>query len=121
MTSEVMEAEQDVAEAKQQLQQSLQLAGEAGSRLATAARKKATPLLIAFAAGVAVVAGVALVAAQQREPRGRRRAPTSSASQLAVAVGGWVLRAVALRLAVSLAVRFRDAQASRLSVSTNPS
>jgi hypothetical protein len=114
MTTEVMEAEREVAEAKQQLQQSLKLAGEAGSRLATVARKKATPVLIAVAVGVAVVAGVTLVAARS-EPRRRRRASSSSASgELARAVGGWVLRAVALRLAVTLAAKFRDAQASRL-------
>jgi len=110
MTTDVEHAQRDVANSKQHLQESLRLAGEAGSRLAVAARDKVTPpLIIAVVLGVAVVAGVALVAGGGRS-RSRWRAPRqpSLSGTLTRAAGTWLARAIALRVALKLAERFRD-------------
>jgi hypothetical protein len=111
--TDVTSAEQEVARAKRQLQESLRSAGEAGSRLAREARNQLTPMvLVTVAVGVAVVAGVALVAARdapQRRARATNRA--SWGGILARAAGAWLLRAVALRVAEALEARLRDAPA----------
>jgi hypothetical protein len=110
MTTDVEDAQRDVANSKQHLQESLRLAGEAGSRLAVAARDKVTPpLIIAVVLGVAVVAGVALLAGRGRS-RSRWRAPRqpSLAGTLALAAGTWLARAIALRVALTIAEQFRD-------------
>jgi hypothetical protein len=110
MTTEVQDAELEVARTKQRFEQSLQLAGETGSRLAAEMRRKATPgLLAAVVVGGAVLAGAAFVVARGQQ-RGRwsgssRPSPTG---MLARAVGVWLLRAAALRLAEAMAAKFRD-------------
>jgi heme O synthase-like polyprenyltransferase len=110
MTTEVQDAELEVARTKQRFQQSLQLAGETGSRLATEMRRKATPALIAvMVVGGAVVAGAAFVVTRgQQRDRSRGTNRPSPTGMLARAVGLWLLRAAALRLAEALAAKFRD-------------
>jgi hypothetical protein len=119
MTTEVEDAEQQVAASKQRFQESLRSAGEAGTRLAVEARKKVTPaLLAAVVAGVVVVAGVALVASRsKRRARGRQAPQPSLTGELTRAAGTWLLRAVALRLAANIAARFRDPPTERTPVS----
>lgn len=110
MTTDVEDAQRDVASSRRHLQESLRLAGEAGSRLAVAARKKVTPpLVIAVVLGVAVAAGVAIAAARGRSGRRWRtaRQPTLS-GDLARAAGTWLVRAIALRVAVKLTERLRE-------------
>jgi heme O synthase-like polyprenyltransferase len=110
MTTEVQDAELEVARTKQRFQQSLQLAGETGSRLAVEMRRKATPALIAvMVVGGAVVAGAAFVVTRgQQRDRSRSTNRPSPTGMLARAVGLWLLRAAALRLAEALAAKFRD-------------
>jgi hypothetical protein len=112
--TDVEDAERDVATTKQQLQESLRLAGEAGTRLAVAARKKVTPtLVVAVVAGVAIVAGVTLVAARNSSrPRRRASGQPTLTGILARAAGTWLVRAIALRVAVKMAEKFRDPQTS---------
>jgi hypothetical protein len=120
MTTEVRDAELEVARTKQQFQQSLQLAGETGSRLAAEMRKKATPTLIAaVVVGGVVVAGAAFMVARGQQ-RGRWRGSNrrsnrpSPTGMLARAVGVWLLRAAALRLAEALSAKFRDSTSYEL-------
>jgi hypothetical protein len=116
MTTEVMNAERDVARTKQRFQESLQLAGETGSRLVAEMRAKATPkLLVAVVVSGAVVAGAAFMVAR-REPRRHRR--TSNAASptgaLVRAVGVWLLRAAALRLTATLVAKLGASAAPAL-------
>jgi hypothetical protein len=108
MTTEVQRAEQEVARTKQRFEQSVQLAGETGSRLAAEMRRKATPALIAaVVVGGAVVAGAAFVVARGG-PRRRGSNQPSATGVLARAVGVWLLRAAALHVAQALAAKFRE-------------
>jgi hypothetical protein len=108
--TEVEHAELEVARSKRRLQESLHVAGETGSRLATEIRRKATPaLIIAAVVGGAVVAGAAITMARSETRRRRSSASASSATgMLARAVGAWLLRAAALRFAEVLAAKLRD-------------
>lgn len=109
MTTDVEEAQRDVANSKRHLQESLRLAGEAGSRLAVAAREKMTPpLVIGLVLGVAVVAGVAIAASRGRSSRWRDAQRPTLTGDLARAAGTWLVRAIVLRAAVKLAERFRE-------------
>jgi hypothetical protein len=115
MTTEVLDAELEVARTKRRFQESLQLAGETSSRLATEMRRKATPaLIVAVVAGSAVVAGAAFVVTR-REPRRRRSHQPSATGMVARAVGIWLLRAAALHLAQVLVAKFRDSTPLALS------
>jgi hypothetical protein len=118
MTSDVQDAERDVAKSKRRLQESLRVAGETGTRLAVEVRKKVTPTLVVAALAGAAVVGVALLVAR-RNSRPRWRAPQqpSLTGQVARAAGMWLLRAVAVRVAGELAAKFRDAQAPALAPS----
>jgi len=112
MTTDVQDAERDVATTKRQFHDSLRLAGEAGTRLAVAARKKVTPtLIVATLVSVGIVAGVTLIATRNNSRR-RRHAfgEPSLTGVLGRAAGRWLLRAVALRVAVKVAERFGDSQ-----------
>jgi hypothetical protein len=105
---EVHDAELEVARTKQLFQESLQLAGETSTRLAAEMRKKATPALIAVVVGGAVLAGAAFVVARS-EPRARWRSPRPSPTGiLARAIGAWLLRAAALRVAEALSAKLRN-------------
>jgi protein-S-isoprenylcysteine O-methyltransferase Ste14 len=116
MTTQVLDAELEVARSRQRLQDSLQLAGETGSRLAEEMRRKAAPaVIVAVVVGGAVVAGAAFMAARgapRRRWRGSNQA--SATGILARAVGVWLLRAAALRLAEALTAKFRDSAPSAL-------
>jgi hypothetical protein len=108
MTTGIQDAELEVARTKLRFQQSLQLAGETGSRLATEIQRKLTPsLIVALVVGGVVLGGTAMVVAR-REPRRRRPHQPSVSGIVARAVGVWLLRAAALRLAQTLAAKFRD-------------
>jgi hypothetical protein len=109
--TEVEDAELEVARSKQRLQESLQIAGETGSRLATEIRRKATPaLIVAAIVGGAVAAGAAITMARSETRRRRSSSSASSATGiLARAVGAWLLRAAALRFAEAFAAKLRDA------------
>lgn len=112
VTSEIQDAELEVTRTKQRLRQSLQVAGETGSRLATEMRSKATPALIAavLVGGVAV-AGTTYLVVARREPRRRSSGHQPSAGAIVVrAIGVWLLRAAALRLAQALAAKFGDSR-----------
>ena len=107
MTTGIQDAELEVARTKLRFQQSLQLAGETGSRLATDIQRKLTPsLIVALVVGGVVLGGTALVIARG-EPRRRSNQP-SATGVVARAVGVWLLRAAALRLAEALAAKFRE-------------
>lgn len=105
---EVHDAELELARTKQLFQESLQLAGEATTRLATEMRKKATPAMIAaVVVGGAVLAGAVYTVARG-EPRTRWRSSRQSPTGiLARAVGAWLLRAAALRVAEALSAKLR--------------
>ena len=120
--TEVEHAELEVARSKQRLQESLHVAGETGSRLATEIRKKATPaLIIAAAVGGAVVAGAAITMARSETRRRRRSSGVSAATGiLARAVGAWLLRAAALRFAEVLAAKLRDSTPPALAARAAP-
>jgi hypothetical protein len=120
MTTEVQHAEQEVERTKQRFEQSLQLAGETGSRLAAEMRRKATPaLIVAVVVGGAAVAGAALVVARGG-PRRRVSNQPSATGILARAVGVWLLRAAALHLAQTLAAKFRDSASPMLAGQSEP-
>jgi hypothetical protein len=106
---EVHDAELEVARTKQLFQESLQLAGETSTRLAAEMRKKVTPTLIAaVVVGGAVLAGAAFAVARG-EPRARWRSSRASPTGIvARAIGAWLLRAAALRVAEALAEKFRN-------------
>jgi hypothetical protein len=121
MTTEILDAELEVARSKARLQQSLQVAGETGSRLATEMRSKATPALIAavLVGGAAVVGTAYLVARREPRHRGWSRRP-SAGGMVARAVGVWLLRAAALRLAQALAAKFGDTQPLTIAAPSEP-
>lgn len=109
-TGDVQDAELEVARSKQQLQQSLQHAGETSSRLAAEIRNKATPALIAaVVVGGAVLAGAAYTLGRgNTRPRWRSASSASPTGILARAVGVWLLRAAAVRVAEAFAAKLRD-------------
>jgi hypothetical protein len=108
MTTGIQDAELEVARSKLRFQQSLQLAGETGSRLATDIQRKLTPsLIVGLIVGGVVLGGTALVVARG-EPRRRGSNQRSATGVVARAVGVWLLRAAALRLAEALAAKFRE-------------
>jgi hypothetical protein len=111
-TGEVQDAEVEVARSKQQLQRSLEQAGETSSRLAAEMRKKATPALIAaVVVGGAALAGVAFAVTRgETRPRRGGSGRASPTGILARAVGVWLLRAAALRVAEALAAKLRDSR-----------
>lgn len=115
MTSDVQDAERDVAKSKQRFQESLRVAGETGTRLAGEVRKQITPTLVVAAVVGAAAVGVAVVVARSGSRRRWRAAqqPTLT-GQVARAAGMWLLRAIAVRMVQQLAVKFRDAQTPAL-------
>lgn len=119
--TEVEHAELEVARSKQRLQESLHIAGETGSRLATEIRRKATPaLIIAGVVGGAVAAGAAITMARSETRRRRRSGVSSATGMLARAVGAWLLRAAALRFAEVLAAKLRDSAPPALAARPAP-
>lgn len=115
MTSDVQDAERDVAKSKQRLHDSLRQAGETGTRLAMEVRKKMTPTLVVAAVVGATAVGVAVIIARSSSrPRWRAPRQPTLTGQVARAAGMWLLRAVALRVAAELSTRFRDAQTPAL-------
>ena len=104
---EVHDAELEVARTKQLFQESLQLAGETSHRLAAEMRKKATPaLIVAVVVGGAVLAGAAFTVARGDTRARWRSSRPSPTGILARAIGAWLLRAAALRVAEALAAKF---------------
>jgi hypothetical protein len=106
---ETRDAELEVASTKQELQQQPLRAGEASS-LASEIGRKATPALIgAVIVGGAVVAGLTFALA-----RGKTRGPWRSSGRpsptgmLARAVGAWLLRAAALRVAEAVVAKLQE-------------
>jgi len=115
MTTDVQDAERDVAKKKQRFQESLRVAGETGTRLAGEVRKKMTPTLVVAAVVGAAAVGVAVVVARSgSRPRWRAPQAPSLTGQVARAAGMWLLRAVAVRVAQQLVVQFRDSQTPAL-------
>jgi hypothetical protein len=99
-----------VAQTKQRIEQSLQLAGETSRGLAEELPRKATPaLLVAVVVGGAVLAGAAFAVAR-RQPRSHWRTSSrpSTTGIVARAVGAWLLRAAVLRLTETLVAKLRD-------------
>lgn len=115
MTTDVQDAERDVAKSKQRFQESLRVAGETGTRLAGEVRKKMTPTLVVAAVVGAAAVGVAVVVARSSSrPRWRPAHQSSLTGQVARAAGMWLLRAIAVRVAQELTVKFREAQTPAL-------
>ena len=120
MTTGIQDAELEVARTKLRFQQSLQLAGETGSRLATEIQRKVTPsLIVALVVGGVVLGGTALVVARGA-PRRRGFNQPSATGMVARAVGVWLLRAAALRLAGALATKFRDSPPPMIAGESEP-
>lgn len=115
MTTDVQDAERDVAKSKQRFQESLRAAGETGTRLAGEVRKKMTPtLIVATVVGAAAVGVAVVVARGSSRPRWRRNEEPSLAGQVARAAGMWLLRAVAVKVAQQLVAKLQDAQTPAL-------
>jgi hypothetical protein len=122
MTTEVQDAERDVAQSKQLFQESLRQAGETGTRLAVEVRNKMTPTLVVAAVVGAAAVGVAVAIARgNSRPRRRAHQESTLAGKVARAAGMWLLRTVALRVAAELAAKLREPQAPALAQSRHPS
>lgn len=115
MTTEVQDAERDVAESKQGLQQSLRVARDTTRRISLKLREKMLPTLVvaglvgAAALGVAVVVGRGTARPRWRAPRQR-----SLTGEVARAAGMWLLRAVAVRVAAELVAQVRTERSPEL-------
>lgn len=114
MTSDVQDAERDVASSKQRFQESLRLAGESGTRLAVEVKKSVTPTLLVAVGIGAVAVAVGLVLRSNTRSRRLASQRASLSGNLARAAGGWLLRAIATRVAVQVATSLRDANAVAL-------
>lgn len=103
MTTEVQDAERDVAQSKQGLQQSLRVARETSRSFALQLRKKLLPTLVVAGLVGAAALGVAVVVARgTARPRWRAPGQRSLTGEVARAAGRWLLRAVAVRVAAEL-------------------
>lgn len=115
MTTDVQDAERDVAKSKERLHESLRAVGETGTRLAVEVRNKVTPtLVVAAVAGAAAVGLAVMVARRSSRPSWRANQDPTLTGRLARAAGMWLLRAVAVRVAAELASKFRDSQTPAL-------
>jgi len=126
MTSHVQNGKRDVNKNKQRFPESLRGARETGSRAALEAKKQVPKLVIAAAAGTAILGVAVAVAASRRSARPRWLAPRESSfltSPIARAAGLWLLRAVAQRVVAAAAVKLVDshAPASASSSAARPS
>lgn len=119
MTTEVQDAERDVAESKQGLQQSLRVARETTRSLSLTLRKKMLPTLVVAGLVGAAALGIAVVVARgMARPRWRAPRQTSLTGEVARAAGMWLLRAVAVRVAAELVAEVRAVGSPELAESS---
>lgn len=126
---DVLDAEREVEQRKQEFHDSLRVAGESGSRLAKSVGKQAKPLLIGGAVVLGTAALVGIVVAVSRSRRRNVWLPparlgssrTIWSSTLARSAGFWLLRLAAKRFADEVSVRLADPAVPRVASNGNGS
>ncbi len=110
ISDELLEAEREVQQRRLALTESLRVAGESGSRLATQVRQLAKPLVVGSCVVLVTAAVVVVAVAVSRSKRrgaGGWLAPRRSSLAVSVARGAglWLLRVAARRVLEQVAAR----------------